>query len=303
MLRITPAFRANTAALRATPAPRRCACIAAFRLGGLLFWRADASSGPGGRSTFAAGTTRPKALSKTEAIEKLAEEHGMKKTDVTTVVNGLLDLIQDSVKAGEKVTLTGCAPAPAQRKAAQRSCLHATGLGPDVGVPRRRRPGSAAAARRATRRLLVRALRPAAPARQRRSRRAPGLPPMAWSLEIADSASLRAASAPLSSACAPRARDATPPPARRSASRRPRRVQLRSSVPRAREAVRAARPPALRSRLLSRTARRRPSARASRSRTTSRESPSKGHCTLARCRRGLHRPAPVARAAAGRTRA
>jgi nucleoid DNA-binding protein len=179
MLRITPAFRANTAALRATPAPRRCACIAAFRLGGLLFWRADASSGPGGRSTFAAGTTRPKALSKTEAIEKLAEEHGMKKTDVTTVVNGLLDLIQDSVKAGEKVTLTGCAPAPAQRKAAQRSCLHATGLGPDVGVPRRRRPGSAAAARRATRRLLVRALRPAAPARQRRSRRAPGLPPMA----------------------------------------------------------------------------------------------------------------------------
>ena len=33
----------------------------------------------------------------------------MKKTEVSAVVNGLLELIQDSVKAGEKVTLTGCA--------------------------------------------------------------------------------------------------------------------------------------------------------------------------------------------------
>ena len=107
----------------------------------------------GPRRSFAAGTTRPKALSKTDAIDKLAASTQLKKADVSAVVNGLLEMIQDSVKAGEKVTLTGCAACTAPAGAAARASCCLLGLGPVGRVPRRRRHGSVAAAGAARRKL------------------------------------------------------------------------------------------------------------------------------------------------------
>ena len=116
----------------------------------------------------------------------------MKKTDVTAVVNGLLDMIQDSVKAGEKVTLTGCAPAPAPRRRGRRSCLLAhwswAGRWRAASPPARLRGRGAACDPQAGRPRVAGGRTGATAAHLRRA----GSPADGWSLEIADSASLRA---------------------------------------------------------------------------------------------------------------
>lgn len=97
--------------------------------------------------------------SKSEVIEKLAESSSLKKTEVAAVVNGLLDLIQESVKKGERVTLVGCAPGLRAARVSHRRAVAFPW--PRPGLARRRRVAQpfARVAAVATRRLPPRAPR------------------------------------------------------------------------------------------------------------------------------------------------
>ena len=104
------------------------------------------------------------------------------------MVNGLLELIQDSVKAGEKVTLTGCAARAAQPGASPCGQLlpprswagRARAASPPARLRSRGRGREAQAAV-----LCAAGWRGGAQAAQRRRRNTPA---DCWSLEIADSA-------------------------------------------------------------------------------------------------------------------
>jgi nucleoid DNA-binding protein len=72
------------------------------------------------------------SLSKSDVVDQLAASTNLSKAQVSAVLNGTLDLIQETVKKGEKVTLTGCARA---RAAAQAAALPAGCIRPDTQIP------------------------------------------------------------------------------------------------------------------------------------------------------------------------
>jgi hypothetical protein len=84
----------------------------------------------------ATAAASPKAsLSKSDVIDQLATSQGLSKAQVSAVLNGALDLIQETVRKGEKVTLTGCAAPRARAAACSPAALAASRTRPDTQKP------------------------------------------------------------------------------------------------------------------------------------------------------------------------
>ena len=68
-------------------------------------------------------------MNKTEIIRRLAKEHGRSKKEVLILVDGFIDAIKESIKQGDRVTLSGFGSfTPSERKGF-------TGVDPRTGEP------------------------------------------------------------------------------------------------------------------------------------------------------------------------
>ncbi|MBT4989865.1 MAG: HU family DNA-binding protein [Rickettsiales bacterium] len=72
--------------------------------------------------------------SKNDLIAKIAENNGLTKKDVTTVVDGLLEVIGSELQAGEKVSFLGFGTFETRRREARKGRNPKTGAEIDIAA-------------------------------------------------------------------------------------------------------------------------------------------------------------------------
>lgn len=72
-------------------------------------------------------------MNKAELIDEIARKSGVTKKDITTVVNKLLDVVQDTVANGDKVVLVGFGSFERRDRQARKG--HNPKTGEDLDIP------------------------------------------------------------------------------------------------------------------------------------------------------------------------